>query len=99
MRRVGHWIYILLLLAAVFLGYLFNLENPEPVAVTLVGFPLPQLALGVWLLLFTLVGLLLGLLLGLFPSLGRKRRLSQLTRQNRQLEQEVQLLRSQSLRD
>lgn len=99
MRTVGFWVYAFILLAALFWGYLFNLENDTPVAVVVFGLSLPQYSLGVWLLLFCLVGLILGLLVSLLPTLNHKRKVASLLRQNRQLEQEVQLLRSQSLRD
>lgn len=99
MRRLGFAVYALILLLALFGGYLFNLENDLQVAVTVFGFRLPEFSLGAWLLIFCLLGLLMGMLVSLLPSLKHKRKVSVLLRQNRQLEQEVQLLRSQSLRD
>ncbi|MBU2887191.1 LapA family protein [Gilvimarinus agarilyticus] len=99
MRTIGFWVYTVILLVALFGGYLFNLENNLPVSVMVFGHQLPELSLGVWLLAFCLVGLLIGMFVSLLPSLDHRRRIAALKRQNRQLEQEVQLLRSQSLRD
>ncbi|MDO3385015.1 LapA family protein [Gilvimarinus sp. SDUM040013] len=99
MRTIGFWVYVFILIAALFWGYLFNLENDIAVPVVIFGISLPEYSLGVWLLVFCLAGLLAGITISLLPNLRHKRKVSVLLRQNRQLEQEVQLLRSQSLRD
>ncbi|WP_041523300.1 lipopolysaccharide assembly protein LapA domain-containing protein [Gilvimarinus agarilyticus] len=98
MRRIGRWIYALVLLAALILGFVFNSENASEVTVTLLGNVLPELRLGIWLLIFTLFGLLLGFALNLIPSMAMRRSLASARRRNEKLEQEVQTLRSQSLR-
>lgn len=99
MKALRFWVYAFFLIAALFWGYLFNLENAHPVSVVFFGISLPTLSLGVWLLMFSLAGVVAGMLVSLLPTINHKRKLSVLNKQNRQLEQEVQLLRSQSLRD
>tara|TARA_R110000850_G_scaffold15957_29_gene49696 strand:- start:1349 stop:1648 length:300 start_codon:yes stop_codon:yes gene_type:complete len=98
MRRIGRWIYVLVLLAALVIGFIFNSENASEVTVTLLGNVLPELRLGIWLLIFTLFGLLLGFVLNLIPSMALRRSLVSVRRRNEKLEQEIQTLRSQSLR-
>jgi|GEM_PF-6962075 len=99
MRRIGRWVYVLFLLAALILGFIFNSENSSEVTVVLLGNTLPKFRLGAWLLAFTLLGLLLGFALNFLPSVATKRALAAARRRNEKLEQEVQTLRSQSLRD
>ena len=99
MRRIGRWIYVLVLLAALILGFVFNSENATEVTVTLLGNVLPALRLGIWLLIFTLLGLLLGFALNFIPAITLRRSLAAARRRNEKLEQEVQTLRSQSLRN
>ncbi|BFM20906.1 lipopolysaccharide assembly protein LapA domain-containing protein [Gilvimarinus japonicus] len=99
MRRIGRWIYVLVLLAALILGFVFNSENASEVTVTLLGNVLPALRLGIWLLIFTLVGLLIGFALNLIPSMATRRSLAAARRRNEKLEQEIHALRSQSLRN
>src|SRR5690554_5390638 len=99
MMRLGRLIFIAILLVALLFGFLFNLENPEPVSVTLLGINLPELALGLWLLAALLAGVLVGFALSVLPELMQKRSVSRLTKQNSALEKENQLLRSQALRD
>jgi uncharacterized integral membrane protein len=98
MKRIGKWVYLLLLLAALVLGFVFNSENAAPVTVTLLGNVLPSLRLGVWLLIFMLFGLLLGFACTFVPTLLKHRALAAARRRNEKLQQEVQTLRSQSLR-
>ncbi len=98
MKTIGRWIFILLTLIAIFLGYLFSLENDTLVSVTLVGLTLPPLGLGTWLLAFLLLGLILGIVVTGLPVFRQKQKVAALTRKNRRLEQEMQQLRSQDLR-
>ncbi|WP_049721669.1 lipopolysaccharide assembly protein LapA domain-containing protein [Gilvimarinus polysaccharolyticus] len=98
MKRIGRWIYALVLLAALVLGFVFNSENASEVTVTLLGNVLPTLRLGIWLLIFTLLGLLLGFALNLIPAMVLRRSLTAERKRNEKLEQEIQTLRSQSLR-
>ncbi len=90
---------MLLAILAVFWGYLFSLENSSAVAVVLLGFTFPALGLGVWLLLFALVGLILGMLITSIPIMLQSRKVKLLVKRNENLERELRHLRSQSLRD
>jgi|SRR5690554_45922 len=99
MRRILRWGYIAFLLAALLFGFLFALENDSPVKVVLFGLGLPEGRLGIWLLLFLSIGIVIGFITSVLPSWTQGHRLASLKRRTKELEQEVQLLRSQSLRD
>ena len=99
MKRLGRWLFALVLLVALLLGFLFNFENPSPVTVTLIGVVLPEFRLGLWLVIMLLLGVILGFAVSTLPAIAARRRLSRMARQNTRLVQEVQTLRSQSLRD
>jgi len=45
----------------VFVGVWTTLDNPQEVSVNLLGFALPSLSLGVWLILIFVVGTLVGM--------------------------------------
>ncbi|MCP8898367.1 lipopolysaccharide assembly protein LapA domain-containing protein [Gilvimarinus xylanilyticus] len=98
MKTIGRWIFILLIIIAIFLGYLFSLENDTLVSVTLVGLTLPPMGLGTWLLAFLLLGLILGIIVTGLPVFRQKQKVTALTRKNRRLELEIQQIRSQDLR-
>lgn len=99
MRRILRWCYMAILLMALLFGFLFALENAEPVKVVLLGIALPEGRLGIWLLLALGCGIVLGFIASVLPSWSQSHRLALLKRRNQELEREVQLLRSQSLRD
>ncbi len=99
MRRILRWCYVAVLLVALLFGFLFALENAEPVRVVLLGIELPEGRLGIWLLFTLGVGIVVGFIASVLPSWSQSHRLSLLKRRNQELEREVQLLRSQSLRD
>lgn len=99
MKRIGLWIYIILLLVALAFGFLFNLENPLPVSVVLVGISLPEYSLGVWLLFSLFIGVLLGLSTSVFPAVKMRHRLSRLQKQNNKLEEDIKALRNVGLQD
>lgn len=99
MKRIGLWIYILLLLMALAFGFLFNVENPALVSVVLLGIPLPEYSLGVWLLFSLFIGVLLGLMVSIFPALKMRYRAKRLEKQKTSLEKDVKALRNAGLQD
>ena len=66
-------VQVLLLLVGLFVGLWIAQDNPDDVAVKLLGFPVGSLSLAVWLVLTFLLGVVVGLLATL-PSLWRLRR-------------------------
>ncbi|MDF1831245.1 MAG: lipopolysaccharide assembly protein LapA domain-containing protein [Porticoccaceae bacterium] len=84
MTKVKRWIGLLSLLICVLIGIWIVQDNPLEVPVTLLGFPLVQLPLGIWLLAAFLGGSMLSYIAGL-PSTLRK------TAQVRRLERQLGL--------
>jgi len=76
--KVKRWIGLLLLLVCVLLGIWLVQDNPLEVTVTLLGFSLYQLPIGIWLLAAFLAGSVLSYVLGLpgyFTQRAQTRRL------------------------
>jgi len=99
MRRLVRFFFVLVLLTALFFGFLFYSENPTPVTVTLLGITLPELELALWLLMALLAGAVIGFVISGFSALMQRREIAQLLKQKTLLENENQVLRSQALRD
>lgn len=99
MKTLKRWAKILLIILAFILGIWFALENAQAVPVSLLGLSLPSLSLGVWLLLFTGLGVLLGMAVSLLPVMGLRRKLRAKERQLARCEKELKQLRLQPLRD
>ncbi len=99
MKSVLRWLKIGLLVLAFLLGIWFALENAQVVPVTLMGLSLPSLPLGVWLLVFTALGLLVGMAVSLPPAMRLRRQLRAKERQITRCEKELKQLRLQPIRD
>ncbi len=80
MKSLKRLLYALILLLCLFMGLWLTQDNPQAVTVTLLGFSLPPLALGLWLVI-ALVG---GVVLGMAASLPRLLRLNRRLRRERQ---------------
>lgn len=81
MTKVKRWIGLLLLLVCVLIGVWIVQDNPLEVPVTLLGFPLLQLPLGIWLLAAFLAGIVLSYVVSLPGSLGQRAQARRLQRQ------------------
>ncbi|WP_347329521.1 LapA family protein [Marinimicrobium locisalis] len=99
MKTLSRWVKIALIVLAFVLGIWFALENAQTVPVSFMGLELPTLSLGVWLLLFTGLGVLLGMAVSLPPVMGLRRRLRAKERQVARCEKELKQLRLQPIRD
>jgi len=69
MLLITRLLKVLLGLAIVALGVWFTSENSEPIALVLLGFAMPPLKLGFWVLGALLLGVLLGVAVGALPAL------------------------------
>ena len=94
MTKVKRWIGLLLLLACVLIGIWIVQDNPLEVSVTLLGFSLPQLPLGTWLLAAFLAGSVLSYVVSLPGSLGQRAQARRLQRQLDLAETEMKRLES-----
>ncbi len=82
MIKVKRWLGLLLVLICVLIGIWVVQDNPLEVPVKLLGFPLQELPLGIWLLAAFLAGSALCYVAG-FPNTLKNR--SQVRRLQRQL--------------
>jgi len=94
MTKVKRWIGLLLLLVCVLLGVWIVQDNPLEVPVTLLGFSLRQLPLGIWLLAAFLAGSVLSYVVSLPGSLGQRAQARRLQRQLGLAETEIKRLES-----
>lgn len=81
MKRIKSLLLLVAVLLCLFLGLWFAQDNPDQVTVTLLGFPLPELSLGIWLVVTLFTGILLGLLSSLPLILRAKSENRRLKRQ------------------
>ncbi len=98
MTKVKRWIGLLLLLICVLIGIWIVQDNPQEVPVTLLGFHLLQLPLGIWLLAAFLAGSVLSYLVSLPGSLGQRAQARRLQRQLDLAESEIKRLESTPLK-
>ena len=89
---------IILFVSALVLGVVFTSENNTPVAIWLLGYQLPSLQLGLWLLLSLLLGSLVGLLLTMLPNLQHKQQLASRERKINALQKELNSLRTTAVK-
>lgn len=94
MIKVKRWIGLLLLLICVLVGVWIAQDNPLKVPVTLLGFSLLELPLGIWLLAAFLTGSVLSYVIGLPGSLSKKAQCRRLQRQLVHAETEIKKLES-----
>jgi len=94
MTKVKRWIGLLLLLVCVLLGIWIVQDNPLEVPVTLLGFSLGQLPLGIWLLAAFLAGSVLSYVLSLPNAVKQRAQGRRLQRQLGLAETEIKNLQS-----
>ena len=73
MRAIISFIKAMLLLAIALLGALFALHNQQLLSVEFIYFRGPEMSLGLWLMLFLMIGALLGIVVSSL-MVGRYRR-------------------------
>ena len=81
MTKVKRWVGLFILLISVLIGIWIVQDNPLEVPVTLFGFPLLQLPLGIWLLVSFLAGSVLSYVASLPSALGQRAQVRRLQRQ------------------
>ena len=72
MRRIKNLLQLVAILICIFIGWWTAQDNTEIVPVYLLGFHLPPLSVGVWLMVMLAAGAVLGMLASL-PVLFRTR--------------------------
>lgn len=91
-------ILVIVFVVALVLSITFTSENSQPISVVFFGAALPELQLGLWLMLTLLLGGIVGLLLSFLPLLWGKQTTRAKERKIQQLEKEINQLRSASLK-
>ena len=91
--------FLLSLIVAIVVGMIFTSENSQQLSLVLLGYVLPELTLGLWLVLTLLLGSILGLILCTFSLFIRGQSVNAKNRQIKRLEQELQQLRSNAIKN
>jgi len=90
---------LLLVVALLLLGLWFSAENTARVAVVLLGFPMPDVAQGVLLLVVLLLGAVLGFVMSVLPLLRLTNRNMSLARKLKRRDLELERMRKAPLVD
>lgn len=96
MTKVKRWVGLFLLLICVLVGIWIVQDNPLEVPVTLLGFPLLQLPLGIWLLAAFLAGSVVSFVVSLPNTVGQRTQARRLQRQLGLAEAEIKKLESKT---
>ncbi len=99
MKRLIWILKSAVLVLALLLGAVFAMENSTPVTVRLWGLGLPELRLGLWLLVFAVFGVLVGFLVSYGGYFRLRRRLHYRERQLARRDKEILHLRAANLRE
>jgi len=99
MTKIKRWIGLLSLLICVLIGIWTVQDNPLEVPVTLLGFPLLQLPLGIWLPAAFLAGSVLSYIVSLPGTLGQRAQTRRLQRQLALTEAKIEKLESTAPKD
>ncbi len=97
-KWIKRLILLLLLIIAIVVGMVFTSENSQQLSLVFLGYTLPELKLGLWLVLTLLLGSILGLILCTFSLFIRGQSVNAKNRQIKRLEQELQQLRTNSIK-
>lgn len=97
-KWIKRLILLLLLIVAIVLGVVITSENSQQLSVVFLGYTLPELKLGLWLVLTLLLGSILGLIVCTFSLFIRGQSVNSKNRQIKRLEQELQQLRNNSIK-
>ncbi|MBT5387377.1 MAG: LapA family protein [Porticoccaceae bacterium] len=81
-RALWTFIKFLLIVAVALIGALFAMENSQQLSVNFVLINSPEIALGVWLLLFLAAGTLLGVFASSVIIASYRRKLARATRKD-----------------
>ena len=96
MTKVKRWVGLFLLLICVLVGIWIVQDNPLEVPVTLLGFSLLQLPLGIWLLAAFFAGSVVSYVVSLPNTLRQRTQARRLQRQLGLAEVEIKKLESQT---
>lgn len=93
------FLFLVLALSALVLGVWISVDNPQQVTVVLLGFSMPQIALGLLVTGVLLCGAVLGFVFSLAPTLKLTNENMSLKRKLRRRDKELKRLRKAPLTD
>ncbi len=93
MALIKRLIILLVLLCGIVLGVWFSAENAQPLSVTALGFPMPELPVGIWLTGVFLLGTGLGYVISVISTLKLKNHNLSLSRKLKRRDRELEKLR------
>ncbi len=99
MRLIKKLIFVVLCLLMIFIGIMMTINNTDRVTIDLVFVQLPELSLGVWLLLTLLMGGVIGVLLSTMTMFMLRTRLGSVKRKLATTQKELDQLRVSTLKD
>ncbi len=98
-KWIKRLIFLMLLIIAIIVGIVFTSENNQQLSLIFLGYPLPELKLGLWIVLSLLLGSVMGLLLSMLSLFVRGQSVNSKSRKIKRLEQELQQLRTASIKN
>ena len=82
MRALWLFIKFLMVVAIALLGAMFAMENSQQLGVNFIMFSSPEISLGLWLIIFLVVGTLLGILASSLIIASYRRKLARATKKD-----------------
>lgn len=98
LKWIKRLLLIVLFAVTVLMGVVFASENNAAVALILFGFQLPELSLGLWVLIAVLLGAIIGVLLSFLPLIFNRYTRSSKDKKINQLQKELAALRVSGLK-
>lgn len=91
-------ILLIIFVVALVLGVTFSSENSQLTTLILFGYALPELPLGLWIIITLFIGGFIGLLLSFLPLLWGKKTVNAKEKKIKLLEKELENLRGINLK-
>ena len=85
MRAIQLFLKAILILAIAFIGALFAFHNNQLISVDFIYFTGPQMSLGLWLMVFLMLGALLGIAVSSFMLGSYRRKLGRANKETKNI--------------
>lgn len=92
-KWIKRLLLLLLLVCAAIIGITFTSENSGSMPLVFLGYQLPTLTIGLWMVIALFLGAMIGLLLSFLPLLFSRHSVSSKNKKIQQLEKEIDALR------
>jgi hypothetical protein len=98
LKWIKRLFFLILFVVAIVIGIVFTMENGTPLAIVVFGIPLPELAVGLWIVVALLTGAILGLLISFLPLVFSRHANSAKDKKILRLQEELNNLRISGLK-